>query len=241
VPAAVEKPRADGKEIIAPERMLEFAQEILIERELVVPPDVEAGPTHGIRPPLIQLKPAAPQLVHALDRRDQFYYLLRYQIDELDALVLLVDARFGTFMEAITFPKPIRFFGIAPEDIPEILKQGLFLEDSIEEVRERIINYLIQNLDLKDSGRVMPSNLDRIRETVDGELYRLRQPLEHIRMWPELIQIHPVMAWHPNPYSLSMLYPYYQVNILSFQVYIRANDGKIVFKFDPFFGVRLGG
>lgn len=288
--SAREKPRADGRQIISPEQAIEFTREILeergtLERELFARA-IKSG------------TPAEPQLVKILDREDQFYYLVRYQIEGQDAAVVALDARFGVFLEAIAYHRPLRFFRPTPAEIPSLLTKPLTLEEGVEDVRDRIIDWLAQNVDPALPGgipgwsfsfavrlarlifsfrlnlsleqrqpgtsavqaprlspqssdqekasrqrRLQPSGWDmqRLRNMLDTEIARLRQPIGYREIRPEELNVHPMMVWQPSAESISMLYPFYQVGIPGQEIYIRAADGEVFTKLNSLFLQRLGG
>lgn len=225
LPAARDAPHADGRRILDPEQIVELSRRALkergtLKRELFARA-VEGG------------TPAKPQLVQMLDREDRFYYLVRYQIEGQDAAVIALDARFGVFLEGIAYRRPLRFFRITAGAIPRLLSKGLVLEERLEDVRDRIIGLLAAE----------PCRPDRelLHRRLEVELARLRQPIGHREPHAEEIDVHPLMVWQASAASLSMLYPFYQVNTPRRRIYIRAADAGIFTVLDPLFWLRLGG
>jgi hypothetical protein len=230
--AAVEKPRADGRQIIKAEQAVALAKDLLaergsLERELFA---------RAIK----QGKPAKPQLVQVLDKKDQFYYLVRWQIDGQDAALVAIDARFGVFHEAIAFHKPLISFRVSPAEIPRLLERRFVEEERIEDVRDRIVHRLIQRLDPRQPG-LAGWELQPLRDMLEVELARSRQPAHSFEVRPEEINVHSMMVWQPAAQSMSMLYPFYLVNTPQRPYYVRAIDAAVFTRFDPLFRQRLGG
>jgi hypothetical protein len=212
----VEKPRADGSRIISSDEAISFAYESLKERGILERELFARAIRDG--------KPDRPQLVQVTDQEDQFYYLIRYRIKGLDAAVVALDARFGTFREAIAYSEPLRFFKLTSKEIPRLLRKGIPLEERLETVRDRIISRLVQNINVvKQPGVTLGWNLPQLNEILELELARFRQPIRQLVIRPQEINVHPLMVWQPSAQSSSLLYPFYQVNTPRMN-YVRAAD-----------------
>jgi hypothetical protein len=89
----------DGKRLISRDQVSRLAMEIVKERQL---PQDEPW-----RKSLKGVRPAGPVMVQRLDRLDDYYYIVPLVSGKQAATAALVlDARFGDFQQAISFPKP---------------------------------------------------------------------------------------------------------------------------------------
>ena len=210
--SAVPRPRADGVEIISPERAIEFARQIL-EDEGFVDDELYARALESGRP-------AEPSLVQRLDESDSFYYLVRYQHKGRDMAVVALDARFGVFLEATAFPEPVGFFAVERADVPSLLAEGVPIRPSVQETHDRILRGFLRSETERGSG-VPPFSA-----ALDLELARLRDPHEFIRFRDREIVVHPLMVSDPCG-EASLLYPSYMVNTPRKTVYVRAADRKV--------------
>jgi hypothetical protein len=238
LPTAVEKPLFDGRDLINPDEAIKAAFHLLRERGAAERPlfarALEAG------------QPAAPHLVQVSDREDTFYYLVRIQVRGEDLAVIALDARFGTFLEAIAYHKPLRFFALTPEEVPGRFKEGLVLHENLENVRDRIIQRL-----QKVTGPVQPAGrpasllpgveLAQVNRILAEEIARARRPQVYRRFRTPELSVHPVMVWQPSAESISRLYPSYSVATPRGNYLVRAADGLIYDQFTHFFALYLGG
>jgi hypothetical protein len=220
--AVRERPLADGRRLIDPDRAVQLTRQVLEERGTLRRELFARAVGQGTV--------ARPQLVQNLDREDQYYYLVRFQRDGRDAAVVALDARFGIFLEAIAYHQPVQFFRPANE-LPRLLARGVPREERLEDVRDRLLD--------RWSGQ--PGDPRRFRRDLEAELARLREPLGRYQPRPEEVSVHPVMVWQPSPGSMSMLYPYYLVNTPKRRLYVRAADGEIFTRLGPLYWQRLGG
>lgn len=230
---ARQSPLAEGRQIISPSQAVEFVHKHLegrgMLRRKLFARAVEAGQV------------AEPQLVQTRHREDQFYYLTRFQINEGDAAVVALDARSGIFLEAIAYHKPVRFFGVAPKEIPRLLEKGFTIYERTEDVRNRIVGQLHHYLNPERCGLAPEVVTQRLHHILDLELARLRQPLLHRQFRPEEINVHSTMVWQPSAQSMSPLYPAYLVSTPRQNLYVRAADGLVFDGWMRPWWQRLGG
>jgi len=137
------------------------------------------------------------------------------------------DARYGIFLEAIAFHRPLRFFRLGPREVPKVLREGLTIEERLEDVRDRIINRLMASVDLKQPGVLPGWDFQRLRGMLDREIALMRQPITRLQFRPEEISVHPLMVWQPTAESMSLLYPFYQVNTPKRRIYVRVADAAL--------------
>jgi hypothetical protein len=230
---ARDRPMADGRELINPEQAIEIARRLLEERGTIQLKTFARALSEGT--------PVKPLLVQSIDRRDRFYYLLRWQINGLDAAAVALDARFGIFLEGIAYQEPLRFIRLSPREVPRLLLQGLTEGERMEDVREQIIGRLMEGMDLRRPGALPGWGMHDLRRLLDFELDRLRRPPARLILRLEEIQVHPLAVWQPCAESLSMLYPFYLVTTPRRTYYVRLGDAAIFDRLRDLRWLQLGG
>jgi hypothetical protein len=228
---------ATGTEILAPELAVELARRVLEEEGLL---DQEL-----FRRAVESCEPSEPSLVRRVDVDDQFYYLVRFQPDVgQDLAVVAVDARFGSFLEAIAYPDPVASRVSSPDEVPSVLEAGVPTRPSVELARDRLIARVLESPVMAETHNPALA-LFELRDVLGVELARLRQPGEAVTFRREEILVHQLMVWRPCGPTNSLLYPWYLVSTPIKSVYVRAADGLISTDFDddclPFAWQLLGG
>lgn len=209
-----QKPLADGKQLLSSEQIIEIAEKILKDRGIIK--------RKLYKQALEGCTLAKPQLVKILNKEDQFYYLLRYQIKGHDLAALAIDARFGTLLECIAYNKPVRLFRYQSGQIPQVLMRNPQLSESIEDIRERLVSHITSNYDSNNPSTIFN---ERFQNLLDKEILQARRQFIFNRLRREEISVHPTMVWQPSAQCISPLYPSYLVSTPKRNIYVRAADG----------------
>ena len=184
---------AKGDQIISSEQAVELALRGIEEHRLN---------KEGVLSKVLQhSRPTHAQLVHRLDRPDDFYYLVTlHHGDKATALVRL-DALEGTF-QGVHALKENEHHGI------------------VEEIAEHVIDVI--------KHREHPTIIDResMLHALLAHPIDLGPELGQLRIREGAFCIYPTLVWRPCMESRSPYYPFYQVTVGSSVIYV-GYDGRI--------------
>jgi hypothetical protein len=218
----IQRRRGDGSQLIGPERILELVQERARERGLL---QIEATAQA-----LLRGRPTRPQLVQVADAEEKLYYLIRYQLNGLDAAIVAIDARYGFLLEWMSLPKPKALVTVEPEEAVDLVVRSERAEQSLTATRDRILDQVRQDLEHQQRQGLRELSADRLTTMLDRELAAIRRSLHPQALRSATMSVHPVMSWRSTPDNYSLLFPYYVVNTPDQQLYVSALDGQIINK-----------
>jgi hypothetical protein len=202
------KVRADGSRLISSDEAEDFARQIIEDQELLVSDRVAEG-LSGLR--------VQSHLVEVLDDSDRFYYLVRFQEEGGDLVVVAVDAFLGRFMEGMAYDEPVAHFGPSREAIPELLAAGVPVRPTMEGIRESYFDDALR-------GSARTGDLLDFMRHVELELERFAA-YNRIHVRPEELVVHPLMTFDPCVDGVSYIHPSFAAMTPKRAIHIRSLDG----------------